>query len=103
MRGASCESVYAASKGGLILFTKSLAQEVGPSGVTVNALAPGPIGTDMLADELTEAERQDLAADIPLGRLGSPEDVAKTVIFLLSEGGNYINGQVITVDGGWTA
>lgn len=88
---------------GIDPFTKSLAQEVGPSGVTVNALAPGPIGTDMLADELTEAERQDLAADIPLGRLGSPEDVAKTVIFLLSEGGNYINGQVITVDGGWTA
>jgi len=103
MRGASCESVYAASKGGLILFTKSLAQEVGPSGITVNALAPGPIGTDMLAGELTAQERQDLAADIPLGRLGCPEDVAKMAVFLLSEGGNYINGQVIPVDGGWTA
>lgn len=102
-RGASCESVYAASKGGLILFTKSLAQEVGPSGVTVNALAPGPIGTDMLAGELTARERQDLAADIPLGKLGSPEDVAKMAVFLLSEGGDYINGQVISIDGGWTA
>lgn len=103
LKGASCESVYAASKGGLVLFTKSLAQEVGPSGVTVNALAPGPIETDMLADELTVQDLHDLAADIPLGRLGSPQDVAKTVVFLLSEGGDYINGQVISVDGGWTA
>lgn len=103
IRGASCESVYAASKGGLILFTKSLAQEVGPSGVSVNALAPGPIETDMLVEELTAQERQDLAADIPLRRLGSPEDVARMAIYLLCEGGDYINGQVIPIDGGWTA
>lgn len=101
--GASCESVYAASKGGLILFTRSLAREVAPCGVTVNALAPGPIGTDMLAEELTVQECQDLAEQVPAGRLGSPEDVAALCVFLLSSGANYINGQVISVDGGWTA
>lgn len=57
----------------------------------------------MLVGELTARERQDLAADIPLGKLGSPEDVAKMAVFLLSEGGDYINGQVISIDGGWTA
>ena len=101
--GASCESVYAASKGGLVLFTKSLAKEVGPSGITVNALAPGPVETDMLAEELTGPELQDLAEQIPVGRLGSPEDVAAICVFLLSSAANYINGQVIPVDGGWTA
>lgn len=101
--GASCESVYAASKGGLVLFTRSLAKEAGPSGVTVNALAPGPIGTKMLAEELTVQELQDLTEQIPTGRLGSPEDVAAICVFLLSYAANYINGQVIPVDGGWTA
>jgi 3-oxoacyl-[acyl-carrier protein] reductase len=101
--GASCESVYAASKGGLILFTKSLAREVASCGVTVNALAPGPIGTDMLAEELTVQECEELAEQVPVGRLGSPEDVAALCVFLLSSGANYINGQVIPVDGGWTA
>ena len=101
--GASCESVYSASKGGLILFTRSLAREVAPCGVTVNALTPGPIDTDMLAEELTVQECQDLAEQVPAGRLGSPEDVAALCVFLLSSGANYINGQVISVDGGWTA
>ena len=101
VNGASCESVYAASKGGLIAFTKSIAREAGPSGVIVNAVAPGPIATDMLSEELDEEEIRDLAGLIPLGRLGTPEEVAMTCIFLLSAQAAYINGQVISVDGGW--
>lgn len=103
LTGASCESVYAASKGGLILLTRSLAREVGPSGITVNALAPGPIDTDMIRGELTVQEYQELGRQIPLGRVGEPEDVAGLCVFLLSDRGAYINGQIIPVDGGWTA
>ena len=99
--GASFESVYAASKGGLIALTKSLASELGPSGITVNAIAPGPIQTPMLDNELTVEEKNVLAADIPLGRLGYPQDVAALCSFLLSDQAGYINGQIIAVDGGW--
>ncbi|HNX29589.1 MAG TPA: 3-oxoacyl-ACP reductase family protein [Syntrophomonadaceae bacterium] len=101
VNGASCESVYAASKGGLIAFTKSLAREAGPSGVLVNAVAPGPVVTDMLNHELDDDERRELTGQIPLNRLGTPEDIAAVCIFLLSAQASYINGQVITVDGGW--
>jgi len=101
VNGASCESIYAASKGGLIAFTKSLAREVGPSGVLVNAVAPGPIVTDMLSQELDDEERRELTGQIPLNRLGTPEEIAAVCVFLLSEQASYINGQVITVDGGW--
>lgn len=100
-QGAAFESVYAASKGGLIALTRSLAAEIGPSGIRVNALAPGPIDTDMLRTEMTRSELADLAGEIPLGRLGQPEDVAAACMFLLSKKASYINGQVITVDGGW--
>lgn len=102
MAGASCESIYAASKGGLVLFTRSLAKEVGPSGITVNAIAPGPVDTDMLRGELSTQECQDLAREIPLGRLGCPEEVASLCVYLLGESASYITGQVIAVDGGWT-
>lgn len=99
--GASFESIYAASKGGLIALSKSLASELGPSGITVNAIAPGPVLTPMLDSELTTEEQVDLASDIPLGRLGSPQDVASLCRFLLSDQAAYINGQIIAVDGGW--
>lgn len=100
-QGAAFESVYSASKGGLIALTRSLAAEVGPSGIRVNALAPGPIATDMLKEEMSADELLGLAGEIPLGRLGQPEDVAAACLFLLSKQAAFINGQVITVDGGW--
>jgi len=99
--GAAFESAYAASKGGLIAFTKSLASELGPSGITVNAIAPGPIETDMLHTELNPAELQNLSQEIPLGRLGKPEEIAAACLYLLSPGSGFITGQVITIDGGW--
>lgn len=100
-QGAAFESIYSASKGGLIALTRSLAAEVGPSGIRVNALAPGPIATDMLKEEMSLEEMTGLAEGMPLGRLGQPEDVAAACVFLLSSKASYINGQVITIDGGW--
>ncbi|MEN6348828.1 MAG: 3-oxoacyl-ACP reductase FabG [Syntrophomonas sp.] len=99
--GASYESVYAASKGGLIALTKSLAQELAPSGITVNAISPGPIETDMLKNELDEEEKCFLAEQIPCGRLGRTEEVAAACGFLLTREAAYINGQVLSIDGGW--
>jgi 3-oxoacyl-[acyl-carrier protein] reductase len=101
LRGASCEAVYAAAKGGLIALSRSLAAELGPSGICVNALAPGPVQTDMLNQELDPDEMTALAADIPLGRLATPKDIASVCLFLLSPAAAYINGQVIGLDGGW--
>ncbi|HSK07959.1 MAG TPA: 3-oxoacyl-ACP reductase FabG [Vicinamibacterales bacterium] len=90
---------YAASKAGLIGFTKALAREVANRAVTVNAVAPGLIDTDMTR-ALSEDVRNEWAAKVPLGRLGSPEDVAWTVAFLASDEASYITGQVIAVNGG---
>lgn len=103
LRGAACESVYAASKGGLIALTKSLARELAPSGITVNGIAPGPIATDMLFQELDDEDRSMLAEQIPASRLGKVEDVAAACIYLLSEEASYVNGQILSVDGAWNA
>ncbi|MFN3871666.1 MAG: 3-oxoacyl-[acyl-carrier-protein] reductase [Ignavibacterium sp.] len=92
---------YVASKAGVIGFTKSVAREVASRGITVNAIAPGFIKSDM-TDKLTEDQKQKLVQNIPLGKIGLPEDVAKMVAFLCSEDAQYITGQVITVDGGLT-
>lgn len=92
---------YAAAKAGMTGFIKSLAREVGSRGITVNAVAPGYIETDMTS-VLSEEIKSAILNGIPAGRMGKPEDVAKTVAFLASEGASYINGQVIAVDGGMT-
>jgi 3-oxoacyl-[acyl-carrier protein] reductase len=90
---------YSASKGGVIALTKTTAKELGSRGVNVNAVAPGFIQTAM-TDELPESIRDNIASRIPLNRLGTPEDVAKLILFLCSEDSSYITGQVINIDGG---
>lgn len=100
--GGSCESVYSASKGAIIAFTKALAKEFGPNGINVNAVAPGFIQTDMTKN-VTEEIKQEIMDNSSLGRLGTPEDVAGVVSFLASEKSEFITGQVIGVDGGWLA
>ncbi len=98
-QGASCEVHYSASKAGIIGLTKALAQEVGLSGITVNCVAPGVIDTKMNS-ELTEEDMAVLREDIPLYRIGSPEETAEAVVFLASGRASYITGQVLGVNGG---
>ncbi|WP_377889180.1 elongation factor P 5-aminopentanone reductase [Alkalihalobacillus sp. R86527] len=98
--GASCEVVYSTVKGGLNAFVKSFAKELGPSGIRVNAVAPGYIATNMNAT-LSDEEERELVGEIPLGRPGTPEEVAHVISFLDSEKSSYISGQVISVDGAW--
>lgn len=97
--GASCEVAYSATKAALIGMTKALAKEVGPSGVRVNCVTPGVIDTDMNAS-LTEDDRAALSDETPLGRIGEAAEVAKTILFLCSEGASFITGQIVGVSGG---
>ena len=93
------QTVYSASKAGIIGFSKSLAREVASRGITVNCVAPGLIKTEM-TDSMPEQARDDLMGRVPLGRAGSPEDVAGAIRFLLSDDAGYITGAVIRVNGG---
>ena len=97
--GNAGQTNYAAAKAGIIGFTKSLAREVGVRGVTVNAIAPGFIETDM-TDSLPQDQKEALASQIPMGRLGTVDEVAQTVLFLAGDGGSYITGQTLHVNGG---
>ena len=97
--GASCEVIYSASKAGLIGFTKALAKEVGPSGIRVNCVSPGVIDTPMNAMHSAETMAE-LAEETPLGRIGTPEDVANAVLFLASDQASFITGQTLGVNGG---
>ena len=99
LMGNAGQANYAASKAGLIGFTKSIARELSSRGVTCNAIAPGFIETDMTA-ALNESQRQAILEKIPLNRLGQVEDIAQAVVYLAGPGAGYITGQVLTVDGG---
>jgi Dehydrogenases with different specificities (related to short-chain alcohol dehydrogenases) len=97
--GASCETVYSATKGAVNLFTRALAKEMAPSNIRVNAVAPGVIDTEM-NNWLSVEDKKELEQEIPMGKFGAGEDIGKTVVFLASEASKYITGQIITVDGG---
>ena len=97
--GGSCEVHYSAAKAGLIGLTKALAKEEGPSGITVNCVAPGVIETDMMA-AFTAEDKAALAEETPVGRLGTADEVAKLLVFLAGEDAGYITGQVFGVNGG---
>ena len=99
-RGASCETAYSASKAALIGLTRSLAMELAPSGIRVNCVAPGVIRTDMV-EVLGEETLSDLARETPMGRLGTPEEIAAAVAFFAGEGASFVTGQVLTADGGF--
>ena len=100
LRGSSCETAYAASKAGLVGLTRSLALELAPSGIRVNAVAPGCIETDMVR-ALGRETRAMLEDETPMGRLGLPEEIAKAVCFLASDSASFITGQILTIDGGF--
>ena len=98
--GASCEVHYSATKAALIGLSKALAKELGPSGITVNVIAPGVIRTEMNA-HLSKEDMDALCEETPLMRIGTPEDVAKCALFLAGDGGDFLTGQVIAPNGGY--
>ncbi|MDD4715183.1 MAG: SDR family oxidoreductase [Oscillospiraceae bacterium] len=100
LTGASCEVAYSATKAAVIGLTRALAKELGPSGITVNSVAPGVIDTDMNRN-LDEASIEALKEETPLGVLGTPEDIAASILFLASPGADFITGQVLSPNGGF--
>ena len=99
LRGASCEVAYACTKAALVGLTRSLALELAPSHIRVNCVAPGVINTDMMAG-FTDEDRAALAEETPVERLGEPDEIARTMVFLADEASGYITGQVLGVNGG---
>lgn len=100
MSGASCEVLYSTTKGGVNAFTKALAKELAPSGVTVNAVAPGVVDTYMMSS-FNQEEKEALQQEIPAGRFGSADEIASLVYFLSLPESSYITGQIISPNGGW--
>lgn len=99
LTGGSCEAPYSAAKAGVIGLTKSLAKELGPSNIRVNCVAPGVVDTDMNA-HLSPRDLSALEEETPLGRIGTPEEIAQAIFFLASDRASFITGQVLAVDGG---
>lgn len=97
--GASCEAVYSATKAGLIGLTRALAKEYAPSGITVNCVSPGVVDTDMM-NRFSDSEKSEIYEEIPMGRAGTPEEVAAAVAFFAGDGAAYVTGQVLGVNGG---
>jgi NAD(P)-dependent dehydrogenase (short-subunit alcohol dehydrogenase family) len=91
---------YSASKAALIGFTRALAREMGPHGITVNSVAPGPIDTDIMGGTLTQERKAEMSADSMIGRVGTPEEVAALVAFLLSEDAGYVTAATYDINGG---
>ena len=102
LTGNAGQANYAASKAGLLGFTKSVALEMASRNITANAICPGFIETDMTAAAMTDDLRAKALERVPLGRLGTPADIANAVVFLASDAAAYITGQTLAVDGGWT-
>jgi NAD(P)-dependent dehydrogenase (short-subunit alcohol dehydrogenase family) len=98
--GTFSKGVYATAKAAVIGMAHGGARELGPYGITVNVLAPGPVDTEIMGGRLSDERKASMSAGIPLGRVGQPDEIAATVAFLLSDGGGYINGATIQVDGG---
>lgn len=97
--GGSCESVYSATKGGIISFTKALAKELGPSGIRVNCIAPGLIDTD-INNNLSDDDKKCIVEETPVGRIGTPQDIADAAAWLASDKSSFVTGQIIGVNGG---
>ncbi|MCW2810537.1 MAG: 3-oxoacyl-[acyl-carrier-protein] reductase [Friedmanniella sp.] len=98
--GTFSKGVYATAKAAVVGMAHGGARELGPYGITVNVLAPGPVDTEIMGGRLTEERKASMSAGIPLGRVGQPAEIAATIAFLFSEGGGYFNGATLQVDGG---
>ena len=98
--GEPFHAAYSASKGAVLALTRAMAVELGPHNITVNAVCPGPTYTDMLLGATDAGQREELTAIAPLGRLGQPEDIARAVLYLASDGSDWCTGQALSVDGG---
>ncbi len=99
-RGSAYHAAYAATKGGLLAFMRSLAKEAIPHGIRVNAVCPGRVATDIFGEQITPAELERFLREAPIGRLSTPEEVAQAVVFLAGDASSYIVGETLDVDGG---
>ena len=99
--GASMEALYSTSKGGINTFTKAMAKELAPSGIRVNAIAPGIVDTDLMRNDFTKSELEDLKKEVSINRFAKPEEIAGLVRYLISDEASYITGDIIHINGGF--